>query len=91
MSQNKADLVKSVAEKAGLTKEQASNAVDAVTSTIVESLSGEGLALKGFGVFSTQIRPARTGRNPKTKEAIAISEKKIAKFKFSTEVKKVLN
>lgn len=88
---NKADLVKSVAEKAGLTKEQASSAIDAVTATVVESLSGDGLALKGFGVFSTQVRPAREGRNPKTKETIQISAKKIAKFKFSAEVKKALN
>lgn len=89
---NKSDLVKSVADKAGLTREQAANAVDAVTSTVVESLkSGDGLSLKGFGSFLTQDRPARTGRNPKTKEAIQIPAKKIAKFKFSSEVKKELN
>jgi len=88
---NKSDLVSAVSKKAALTKEQASAAVDAVTSTIVESLKGDGLALKGFGSFSTQTRAARQGRNPKTKEAIQIGEKKIAKFKFSPEVKKELN
>lgn len=89
---NKSDLVSSVAKKAGLTKEQAAKAVDAVTETTVEALkSGDGLALKGFGSFTVQTRAAREGRNPKTKETIQIGEKKIAKFKFSPEVKKALN
>lgn len=89
---NKSDLVSSVAKKAGLTKEQAAKAVDAVVETAVESLkSGDGLVLKGFGSFSVQTRAAREGRNPKTKEKIQIGEKKIAKFKFSPEVKKELN
>lgn len=89
---NKSDLVGAVAKKAGLTKDQAAAAVDAVVGTTIESLkSGEGLALKGFGSFSVQTRAAREGRNPKTKETIQIGEKKIAKFKFSPEVKKELN
>lgn len=92
MSQNKSDLVKSVAAKAGVTKEQATLAVEAVTESIVASLkSGEGLALKGFGTFSVDTRTARTGRNPQTGAPIEIGEKKIAKFKFSAEVKKELN
>lgn len=92
MSQNKSDLVKSVAEKAGLTKEQASNAVDAVVESIIGSLkTGDGLALKGFGTFSVDTRAARDGRNPQTGAPIKIGEKKIAKFKFSAEIKKELN
>jgi nucleoid DNA-binding protein len=47
--------------------------------------------LKGFGSFAVQVRSARTGRNPKTGLEIAIGEKKIAKFKFSSEVRKELN
>jgi DNA-binding protein HU-beta len=89
---NKSELVKSVAEKAGLTKDQASKAIEAVVQSTIESLkSGDGLALKGFGSFSVQTRPARTGRNPKTMAPIEISEKKIGKFKFSAEIKKELN
>lgn len=89
---NKAELVKVVSEEAGLTKDQATKAVDAVTGAIVQSLkSGDGLALKGFGSFSLQTRPARTGRNPKTGEPLKIAAKNIAKFKFSSEVKKELN
>lgn len=89
---NKAELVKSISDKSGLTKQQASDAVDAFTSTVVEGLkTGDALALKGFGTFAVQVRPARTGRNPKTKETLEIPAKNIAKFKFSSEVKKALN
>jgi DNA-binding protein HU-beta len=89
---NKAELVQSISQKAELTKAQASAAVDAFMSTTVEALkTGDGVSLKGFGSFAVQVRSARTGRNPKTGLEIAIGEKKIAKFKFSPEVRKELN
>ena len=83
----KADLVKSIAKKAGLTNAQATAALDATTEVIVETLnSGEEVTLKGFGVFKVQHRPARTGRNPATGAAVAVPAKNLAKFKFSKEV-----
>lgn len=84
---NKADLVKAISKKAGLTAAQSTAALDAVTETIVESLnSGQEVGLKGFGTFKVQVRSARTGRNPKTGAPVEIPAKNLAKFKFSKEV-----
>lgn len=84
---NKAELVKSIAKKSGLTIAQSQSALDAVTETIVETLeTGEEVALKGFGAFKSIKREARTGRNPKTGAPVAIAAKSVAKFKFSKEV-----
>lgn len=89
----KAELVAVVKEEAGITKDQANAAVEAVVTAAVNSLKpgNSGLALKGFASFSVQERPARTGRNPKTGEPLEIGAKRIPKVKFSSEVKKILN
>mgnify|MGYP003424965103 CR=1 FL=1 len=84
---NKADLVGSISEKAELTRAQATAALDAVTSSVIETLQGgEEVSLKGFGTFKSVARDARTGRNPKTGEPVQIPAKTVAKFKFSKEV-----
>ncbi len=69
----KAELIAAVAEKAGLSKKDAEKAVSAVLDTIVEAVaSGDKVAVVGFGTFETRTRNARTGHNPRTKEAITI-------------------
>jgi len=84
---NKSELVAAVAAKAGLTKVDAKKAIDAVTESIAEALKkGDKVALVGFGTFSVAKREARTGINPRTKEAIKIPAKKTPKFKAGAEL-----
>jgi len=79
---NKAEFVAKVAEKSGLTRKQAEAAVTAFTQTVTESLKeGDKVQLMGFGTFEVKERPARTGRNPATGEAIAIAASKAPVFK----------
>lgn len=79
---NKGDLVNHVAEAAGITKGQASDAVNAVFDGIESSLkSGDKASLIGFGTFSVNHRPAREGRNPSTGKTIKIAAKNVVKFK----------
>ena len=79
---NKTDFIAGVAEKAGLTKEQARKAVDAFAAVVAEELQkGEKVSLLGFGTFSVQDKPAREGINPATKAKIKISARKAVKFK----------
>lgn len=79
---NKQDLVAHVAEKAGLSKVDASKAIEALLAGISESISRqESVALAGFGTFSVKQRNARTGRNPQTGEAVDIPAKSVATFK----------
>ncbi len=79
---NKTELIKKVAEKSGLTQADSKKALEATLATIKEALAADdSVALIGFGTFSTGIRPAREGKNPRTGEKIYIAEKKVAKFK----------
>lgn len=84
---NKAQLIDSMAEKAGLTKADAKKALDAFVETVGETLkAGDKLALVGFGTFSVAERGERTGRNPQTGKTITIAAKKVVKFKAGAEL-----
>jgi DNA-binding protein HU-beta len=85
---NKSDLIDAVAEAADISKAAAGRAVDAVTSTIAEALKGgKTVSLIGFGTFAVKERAARTGRNPKTGETIAIGASKSPAFKAGKALK----
>ena len=88
---NKAELIAAVAEKAGLSKKDSEAAVTAALDTITEALkSGEKVQLVGFGSFEVKSRAARTGRNPKTKEAIEIPASKVPVFKAGKVLKDIV-
>ena len=79
---NKVELVAAVAEKSGLAKKDAEKAVAAVLESVVDAVaSGDKVQLVGFGTFEVRSREQRTGRNPRTKEAIVIPASKQPVFK----------
>ncbi|MDO5770222.1 MAG: HU family DNA-binding protein [Psychrobacter sp.] len=79
---NKQDLINKMASDAGITKDQARTALQAFEHGVTEALvNGETVQMVGFGTFSTSERSARTGRNPKTGEALDIPAKMVARFK----------
>ena len=79
---NKAELIEIVASSTGLTKKDATAEVDAVFSTIQETLAkGEKVQLIGFGNFEVRERAARKGRNPQTGQEIQIAASKVPAFK----------
>ena len=89
---NKSNLINSISEKTGLTKSKSNDVVDAVLTSITESLSnGEKVTLVGFGTFTTSKRDARKGRNPKTGESIDIAAKTVARFKAGSDLSKSVN
>lgn len=89
---NKSDLVQLMTEKSGLSKKDSESALNAVLSTIEETLVlGEKVVLVGFGTFEVKSRAARKGRNPKTKEAIDIAACKIPAFKVGKDLKDKVN
>ncbi len=89
---NKNDLVDAVAERTGLAKSDAARAVEAVLGSVTESLQkGDQVALSGFGTFVVKARAARTGRNPRTGEAIAIPASRVPAFKAGKALKDALN
>jgi DNA-binding protein HU-beta len=88
----KSELIDAIANKAGLSKADASKALAATLESISDALkAGEKVALIGFGTFSVSPRAARTGKNPQTGEAIAIPASKAAKFKAGQKLKDAVN
>ena len=89
---NKNDLISQVADDAGLSKADATKAVDAVLDNIAGSLSNGGeVRLVGFGTFSVTHRKATTGRNSRTGEAIQIKASNQPKFKAGKALKDAVN
>ncbi|MGH1352980.1 MAG: HU family DNA-binding protein [Methyloligellaceae bacterium] len=89
---NKKELIDSVAEEAGLTKENAGEAIDAVFSSIMSALqTGEKVSIVGFGNFEVANRKASTGRNPRTGDPIEIPASKVPKFKPGKALKDAVN
>ncbi len=78
---NKSELVEAVAKLADMTKVDAEKAINAVVETIVKTVAkGGDVALIGFGSFKPSKRAARTGKNPKTGEALKIAATTVPKF-----------
>jgi DNA-binding protein HU-beta len=89
---NKSELIEAIAKQADLSKASASRALAAYTDTVQGALKkGGSVALVGFGTFSTGKRAARTGLNPRTREAIKIPAKKVVKFRAGAGLKKAVN
>lgn len=79
---NKADLIEIVANKAELSKKDATPVVESVFEAIEELLTeGERVQIIGFGSFEVRDRAARKGRNPQTGEEIQIPATKVPAFK----------
>ena len=78
---NKAELVKVISDKTGVTKKDAGNILNAVIESIKDALSnGEKVTLVGFGTFQVIEKKSRKGRNPQTGEELQIPAKKVPKF-----------
>lgn len=89
---NKGDLISAVAEAAGITKADATTAVNTVFSSIEKTLKKkEKASFIGFGTFSTNRRAAREGRNPLTGEKMKIKAKTLVKFKAGKALSEAVN
>ena len=89
---NKNDLVSAVTGTAGLSRADATRAVNSVFENITSSLQkGDDVRLVGFGTLSVAQRKATTGRNPRTGEVIQIKARKQAKFKAGKALKAAVN
>lgn len=88
----KVELVEAVAEAAGLTKADATRAIDATFEVITEALkSGDKVPLVGFGTFAVSQRAAREGRNPKTGATVQIAARNAVTFKPGSALKDAVN
>ena len=89
---NKGELIEAVAASAGLSRADATKAVDATLDSIQGTLANGGsVSLVGFGTFSVKARAARMGRNPRTGEAIHIAASNVPGFKAGKGLKDAVN
>ena len=89
---NKGDLIDNIAQDANLSKADAGRALEALIGAITNALkSGDNVAIAGFGSFEVRARAARTGRNPKTGEALEIAASKAPAFKPGKALKDAVN
>ena len=84
---NKTQLIDAIAKEAGITKEEAKRALNAIMSNTKGALKkGDRVALVGFGSFSISKRGEKIGRNPRTGEKIKIAAKNVVKFKAGSKL-----
>lgn len=89
---NKSDFVAAVAEQTGANKKEIMAFVNAYHTIVTETLSkGEKVTFIGFGVYSAEPTPKRTGRNPRTGKPITIPAGVRPKFKAGKALKTSLN
>ena len=88
---SKQEFVDKVANEAGLSKKDATAAVEAVLKTIEDELKGGGeVSFTGFGKFHVAERGAREGRNPRTGESMQIAATKVPRFTAGSGLKKAI-
>ncbi len=89
---NKQDLIVTVANASGLSRGDASRAVESVFDSIQTALKkGDEVRLVGFGTFSVSRRKASTGRNPRTGEPMQIKASSQPKFRAGKVLKDSVN
>ncbi len=89
---NKSELIDAIASSAGISKTSAGRALDATTEAITGALAnGDSVSLVGFGTFAAKKREARSGRNPRTGEAIQIAASNVPGFKAGKALKDAVN
>ena len=93
MSMTKSELILRIAER---NPHLYQRDVERIVSTIFDEISaalaqGDRVELRGFGAFSVKKRGSRLGRNPRTGEAVSVSEKHIPFFKTGKELRERLN
>ncbi len=89
---NKNELIGAVADTSGLSRNDASKAVESVFDTISDALKkGDEVRLVNFGTFSVAKRKESTGRNPRTGEPMKIKASTQPKFKAGKALKDAVN
>ncbi|MFA7142139.1 MAG: HU family DNA-binding protein [Candidatus Paceibacterota bacterium] len=85
---SKTALADAIVKKTAVSKRVATDALNAILDEITVTLSKGGqVTITGFGTFRVSKRAARTGRNPRTGEALKIPAMKIPKFKAGKSLK----
>ncbi len=88
----KIDIINRVAEKTGLSKQDADLSVETIINLVKDALArNEEVILRRFGSFQTRDKNPRVGRNPKTGEEAQITARTVVRFKAGKRFKQAVN
>lgn len=89
---NRSELIKSLAEEAGLTPENAQSVVEIFFNCMKRFLiAGDRVEIRGFGSFKIKEYKAYAGRNPKSGKSVEVAPKRLPFFRAGKELKEFIN
>ena len=92
MALTKAEIVDSVNDQIGFTKNHSFEIIETLLEIIKKSLeSGEDVLVSGFGKFCVNEKGERRGRNPATGQEMILKPRKVVTFKCSGSLRKKIN
>jgi len=87
----KAGIADHLAEEIGLNKREATTIIEQIVQKISDALAkGEMVKISGFGKFKLRDKKSRPGRNPKTGQAVEVSDRRVVTFKSSQRLKELV-
>ena len=92
MALTKIEMINSIADQIGYTKNQASEIVETILELMKSSLeSGEDVLISNFGKFQVKEKRQRRGRNPATGKDMMLKSRKVVTFRWSGKLRKKIN
>jgi integration host factor subunit alpha len=92
MALTKADIIESLQDQNGYTRNKSSEVVEILLEIIKGSLeNGEDVLVSGFGKFCVRDKRERRGRNPATGEPMMLEPRKVVTFKCSGKLRERIN
>lgn len=89
---SKTDLVNYIAEEVGLTKSDATKALEAMMNGVIKGLKESGkVTLTGYLTFTSKDKPESTARNPRTGAPVTIPARTAVTIKAGSKLKEALN
>ena len=86
------DIVEAIHREVGLSSSECSDIFEGLLAAIADNLDiNSPVKISGFGSFSVRQKNHRTGRNPRTREAVPIPPRKVLKFSASQTLKQLIN
>lgn len=88
----KKELTERIAEKTGLSRTQVRDVLQEFLDGITTELAGGNrIEFRGFGVFDTKVRAARTAQNPRTLDPVTVPEHRTVRFKPGSAMKTIVD
>jgi integration host factor subunit alpha len=92
MALTKAQIVETIWNQIGFSKNKSSEVVETLLEIIKSGLeSGEDVLISNFGKFCVKRKDERKGRNPATGDAMMLAPRKVVTFKCSGKLRDRIN